>query len=68
MTIPVERGRAISNTEQFLCDLLDPKKTPRVPSDIRRQARWLLKHYPGKFYLEQLQVKAPGLLGKKGEV
>lgn len=46
MTTPEERIRAISNTHQFLRDLLDPKKTPRVPRAIRKQALWLLRHYP----------------------
>jgi len=31
MTLPFERKRAVTNTEQFLKDLLDPQKTPRVP-------------------------------------
>lgn len=52
MTIPSERTRAVLNTEQFLIDLLDPKKTPRVPKDIRRRAGLLLRHYPSDFDLE----------------
>jgi hypothetical protein len=30
-------------------DLRDPKKYPRVPSEVRKQASSLLKHYPRKF-------------------
>jgi hypothetical protein len=30
-------------------DLCNPKKTPRVPSEVRDRARSLLKHYPRKF-------------------
>ena len=52
MTIPVERTNAVIWTEQFLCDLLDPKKTPRVPKAIRQQANRLLRHYPSKFHMD----------------
>jgi hypothetical protein len=30
-------------------DLRDPKKYPRVPSAVRKQASSLLKHYPRKY-------------------
>lgn len=54
MTIPSERTRAVLSTEQFLCDLLDPKKTPRVPKEIRQRARALLRHYPCKWDMEMV--------------
>ena len=38
MTVPRERANASMRTEDFLYDLLDPKKTPRVPKDIRKRA------------------------------
>ena len=49
MTLPVERTNAVLNVERFLMDLRDPKKYPRVPSEVRKQASSLLKHYPRKF-------------------
>ena len=49
MTLPVERTNAVLNVERFLMDLSNPRKTPRVPSEVRKQARNLLKHYPRKF-------------------
>lgn len=52
MTVPFERTRAVNSTHDFLCDLLDPKKTPRVPKDIRRRASFCLRHYPSKFDME----------------
>jgi hypothetical protein len=52
MTLPYERANAVKRTEQFLIDLGDSKKTPRVPKEIRQQARSLLKHYPTKFDME----------------
>ncbi len=46
MTLPEESYRAVIQTRRFLMDLLDPQKTPRVPSAVRVQARRLVKHYP----------------------
>ena len=52
MTIPIERTRAVLNTRDFLRDLLDPKKTPRIPKEVRRRAGSLLRHYPSDYDLE----------------
>jgi len=46
MTLPHEEAYAIARVRQFLLDLLDPKKTPRVPREIRRRAHVLSKHFP----------------------
>lgn len=64
MTIPIERTYAIINTRAFLLDLLDRKKTPRVPIEIREKARRLLKHYPMEYYLEKASEKCPDIFGK----
>jgi hypothetical protein len=70
MTIPVERTWAVLNTREFLLNLLDPKKTPRVPKDIRRQASRLLKHYPTKYSFEEMVDKNSyeKVFGKTNEV
>lgn len=52
MTVPFERTNAVIFTEKFLIDLLDPKKTPRIPKSIRQRASWLLRHYPSEFDME----------------
>lgn len=65
MTLPDERYRAVRYTEQFLCDLLDSKKTPRVPRDIRLRARSLLKHYPGEYYMDKASDELPEVFGKE---
>lgn len=52
MTIPLERTNAVIWTEQFLIDLCDPKKTPRVPKIYRDHARMLLRHYPSRDQME----------------
>ena len=41
-----EENRSIEQARQFLYDLLDPKKTPKVPKEIRLRARQVVKHYP----------------------
>lgn len=64
MTMPFERYRAIEQTREFLRSLLDPKQTPKVPAQIRRQAASCLRHYPWSLYVEELAEKAPEILKK----
>jgi len=65
MTLPVERKNAVLNVEQFLMDLRDPKKYPRVPGAVREQASRLLKHYPSKFDMKLAAESAPDVFGDK---
>lgn len=46
MTTRREEINALIYARQFLMDLMDPQKTPRVPKYIREEARARLKHYP----------------------
>ena len=62
--MPNERRNAVNYTRQFLVDLMDPKKTPRVPKEIRKEAYRCLKHYPGEYYMEQAAEQAPGIFGE----
>jgi hypothetical protein len=41
-----EQQYALIRTEEFLFDLLDPKKTPNVPKHIRERASRCAKNYP----------------------
>jgi hypothetical protein len=63
MTIPIERKDAVLRTREFLVALCIPKQTPRVPSDIRRQARSLLRHYPSELYMDIASKQAPEVFG-----
>jgi hypothetical protein len=54
MTTANEKTNAVNRTRQFLGDLLDPKKTPRIPRSVRQQAASLLKHYPSGFDMERV--------------
>jgi hypothetical protein len=63
MTIPIERSYAIENTREFLRSLLDPKQTPRIPKEIRKQAYWCLRHFPHDFEMEKAREKCPEIFG-----
>lgn len=65
MTIPIERTRAVNKAREFLYDLTDPKKTPKVPKAIREQALRILKHYPGKYYLDRSAETSPDIWEKE---
>jgi hypothetical protein len=67
MTLPDERFRSVLKTEEFLESLLDPKKTPRVPKDIRQQARWCLRHYPSYHNMKELERAAPSVVQERME-
>ena len=62
--MPIERKNAMVNVESFLIDLRDPKKTPRVPKEIREKACRLLRHYPSKYHMEEAQRLAPSVFGE----
>lgn len=68
MTLPDERYRAVLNTKQFLLDLCDPKKTPRVPKDIRRQAYYCLKHYPDKYHMDVVGTVATSIFESRDKM
>jgi len=53
MTLPDERYRAVSQTEEFLRDLCNSAATPRVPREIRQRAARLLRHYPSEYDLDR---------------
>lgn len=56
MTLPIERTNAVLNVEQFLIDLRDPKKYPRVPKAVREEAHRLLRHYPSKYNMKYIST------------
>lgn len=59
MTLPNERYRAVENAREFLRDLVDPKKTPRVPKEVRKNAYWVLRHFPSDFDMLMVAEKSP---------
>lgn len=61
MTLPDERYRAVQNARNFLMDLLNPKKTPKVPRNIRLMARSVLKHFPSEFEMALVANEMQGV-------
>ena len=60
MTLPYERYNAVKRTEEFLKELSDPRVTKRIPLEVRKQAYYLLKHFPDEYYMNIAAFKAPG--------
>jgi hypothetical protein len=61
--MPDERTRAILQTKDFLVDLLSAEQTPDVPDSVRREARRLLRHYPGLSELDLAHRALPKFFG-----
>jgi hypothetical protein len=62
--MPRERRQAVIRTEKFLIDLMDPKKTPRVPKEIRKKAAQCLRHYPTDYDMNLAAEQAPNVFGE----
>jgi hypothetical protein len=67
MTLPDERFRAIVAAEEFMQDLMDSKKTPRLPKSIRKRAGTVLRHYPTTWDLKEMERAAPHIIQEKME-
>lgn len=67
MTLPDERYRAILWAKHFCEDLLNSQKTPRVPKNIRQQARSVLRHFPDQYHLKELADARPDIIVEKME-
>lgn len=62
MTLPYERTRAVINVHDFLVRLSNPyvqNGIKKIPSAIRQEARWLLKHFPRPYDLYAAAKCAP---------
>jgi hypothetical protein len=46
---------------------MDPKETPRVPKRIRQEARSILRHYPGNYYITELARRSPDIIAEEME-
>lgn len=67
MTLPDERYRAVKQTESLLKDLCDPRKTPRVPKEIRQRASACLRHYPGTWDMDRAAAACPEVFQQQME-
>jgi hypothetical protein len=64
MTLPDERYRAVMQTIQFLTDVCN---TPRVPKVIKQQARSLLRHYPSAWDMKVAAENCPAIFQERME-
>ena len=65
MTLPDERYRALKAGKKLLEELVDPGKTPRVPSIVRDRARAALRHFPQDYEIDLMAERNPDLLDKQ---
>jgi hypothetical protein len=64
MTLNYQRFNSVECARIFLYNLMDPKKTPRVPKKIRDEARVILKHFPSKGDMEIVSKAIPSLFNQ----
>jgi hypothetical protein len=64
MTLPDERYRAVIETQKFLAEILN---TPRVPKEIKAQARSLLRHYPNAYDMHKAAERCPEVFQEQME-
>lgn len=55
---------AILQTKDFLNELLSAEETPSVPDTVRREARRLLRHFPGLMELDLAHRALPMFFGE----
>ena len=61
MTMPNERGYAVSRTREFLVELLTDYSAPKK---VREEAYRCLKHYPGEYHMDIARESAPEVFGE----
>ncbi len=66
MTLPDERYRSVQQTREFLWRLAGGEY-PRTPKAVREEAHALLRHYPSKFELDQIERAAPHVMQRRME-
>ena len=55
MTLPNEWFISMRKNREFLFELLNPGKTPRVSKEVRKRASECLKHFPMKHEIDDLE-------------
>lgn len=68
MTLPYERTRALINVHEFLIRLSNvysENGIKHIPAEVRREARWLLKHFPRPYDLYAAAKCAPDVFDEQ---
>lgn len=61
MTTADERTRALLETRVFLREVMSSGDASGVPEQLRREARWLLRHFPDALELHSAHLACPRL-------
>ena len=64
MTLPDERYRAVMQTIEFLTEVCN---TPRVPKVIKQRANSLLRHYPSAWDMKRAAENCPDVFQERME-
>ena len=54
---PNQQLEAMVGAREFLLRLTDTKETPRIPREVRREARAIMRHFPPEHELRPLLIK-----------
>jgi hypothetical protein len=66
MTLPDERYRAVTHTQQFLIRLAGGHYA-RTPKAVRDEARSMLRHYPTSWDMDRAATAAPEVFQQRME-
>jgi hypothetical protein len=59
VTTAHQRTRSILQTREFLSGLASAEAWPELPSQVRDEARRLLRHYPEPWHISRLHERMP---------
>lgn len=57
ISLPDEKTRAIKKAKDFLQRLLSPygeKGIKKIPTAVRKEAYWVLRHFPGDYEIDHI--------------
>jgi hypothetical protein len=67
MTLPDERYRAVMQTAKFLQALSHSSELKRIPLEVRKEARALLRHYPSEYDMNKVSQTSPDIFQERME-
>lgn len=68
MTLPYERTRSLINVYDFLLRLSNPyvkDGIKRIPKEVRKEARWLMRHFPRPYDIHAAAKCAPDVFDEQ---
>lgn len=65
MTMRHEQKRALERAGDFLFRMISSERMKRIPSDVRREAAMILRHYPVAVEIKWLYEEKPKMPWQK---